>query len=136
MLGDGANDTLAFSAAWCRGTPAVDRGVLEQRADFYILGSQLSGLSRILSLGFTRRRAAVATVSFSILYNAAMVSLALCGLVGPLVAAIVMPLSSILSVGIVALVFKLDMQSKPAGASRLSHSEIDSEGESLTQKIV
>src|SRR5690606_19566089 len=32
MLGDGANDSLAFDAALCRGTPVIHRGVLEQKA--------------------------------------------------------------------------------------------------------
>ncbi|MBP9912088.1 MAG: heavy metal translocating P-type ATPase metal-binding domain-containing protein, partial [Opitutaceae bacterium] len=38
MLGDGANDSLAFDRALCRGTPVIHRGVLEQKADFYYLG--------------------------------------------------------------------------------------------------
>lgn len=105
MIGDGANDSLAFGAAWCRGTPAVDRGMLEQRADFYIMGTHLSGLSGLLRLAHTRRKAAVATVAFSMAYNTVMVALALAGLVGPLVAAVVMPLSSLVSLAIVTLFF-------------------------------
>jgi len=37
MLGDGANDSLAFDRALCRGTPVIHRGVLEGKADFYYL---------------------------------------------------------------------------------------------------
>ena len=40
-LGDGANDSLAFDEAFCTGTPVVDKGVLENRADFYFLGRSL-----------------------------------------------------------------------------------------------
>jgi Cu2+-exporting ATPase len=39
MVGDGANDALAFSGATLRGTPVVDLGLLEQKADFYLLGA-------------------------------------------------------------------------------------------------
>jgi len=105
MLGDGANDSLAFEAAWCRGTPAIDRGMLEQRADFYIMGTHLSGLSALLKLAHTRQHAARATVAFSILYNAVMIVLALTGHIGPLVAAVVMPLSSLVSLAIVTAFF-------------------------------
>jgi len=38
MLGDGANDSLAFDRALCRGTPVIHRGLLERKADFYYLG--------------------------------------------------------------------------------------------------
>ncbi|MCU0791659.1 MAG: heavy metal translocating P-type ATPase metal-binding domain-containing protein, partial [Opitutaceae bacterium] len=44
MLGDGANDSLAFDHALCRGTPAVHRGVLATKADFYYLGRGLGGV--------------------------------------------------------------------------------------------
>ncbi|MDX6765550.1 MAG: heavy metal translocating P-type ATPase metal-binding domain-containing protein [Candidatus Methylacidiphilales bacterium] len=108
MLGDGANDSLAFNEAWCRGTPAVDRGLLEQRSDFYILGNHLSGLSRFLALAGTRRRAALATVIFSLIYNLVMIAMALTGLVGPLLAAVVMPLSSLASLAIVGMFFRHD----------------------------
>ena len=56
MLGDGANDTLAFAAAFARGTPVVHRGLLESRADFYYLGRGLAGLRRLFEVNATLRR--------------------------------------------------------------------------------
>ena len=56
MLGDGANDALAFSRAGLRGTPVVDRGLLEQKADFYLLGRGLAGLGLLFRV--VDRRAA------------------------------------------------------------------------------
>ena len=47
-LGDGANDSLAFDAAFVTGTPVVDRSLLESKADFYTLGSGLEFLPRLL----------------------------------------------------------------------------------------
>lgn len=100
-LGDGANDSLAFDAAWCTGTPAVDRGLLEQKADFYFLGRGLIGLRALLQMAATRRNTARAVVAFAITYNVFAIALCLAGLMNPLLAAILMPASSIVSLAIV-----------------------------------
>ena len=54
MLGDGANDSLAFDAARCRGTPVIHRGVLEHKADFYYLGQGLAGLRALFEVAALR----------------------------------------------------------------------------------
>lgn len=100
-LGDGANDSLAFDAAWCTGTPAIDRGLLEQKADFYFLGRGLFGLRALLQMGETRRHTARSVVAFAIAYNAFAIALCLAGVMNPLLAAILMPASSIVSLAIV-----------------------------------
>ena len=46
----------AFDAAWCSGTPAVDLGLLEQKADFYFLGRGLVGVRALLDIAAMRRR--------------------------------------------------------------------------------
>lgn len=101
MLGDGANDSLAFDAALCRGTPAIETGLLEHKSDFYLLGRSLSGLTTLFSAFDRHRRATWAVFIFAITYNALAVSASLAGLMNPLVAAIIMPLSSLLSIGLV-----------------------------------
>lgn len=101
MVGDGANDSLAFDVSRCCGTPAIDRGLLEKKADFYYLGRGLSGVRRLFEAGTRRDRVARRVILFAIIYNLAMVSVSLCGHMNPLVAAIVMPLSSLTSLGIV-----------------------------------
>ncbi|MDB6155365.1 MAG: copA [Chthoniobacteraceae bacterium] len=102
-IGDGANDSLAFDAAWCSGTPAVDRGLLEQKADFYFLGRGLGGVRALLRAAGKRRRTVRAVIFFAIAYNVVAVTLCLLGKMNPLLAAILMPASSLVSLGIVFL---------------------------------
>lgn len=102
MLGDGANDSLAFDAAFARGTPAIHGGILENRADFYHLGRGLASLRRLFALDAQRRRTHRWLLAFSIAYNLLAVGLALAGHMSPLLAAILMPLSSLATLAIVA----------------------------------
>lgn len=101
MVGDGANDSLAFDVSRCCGTPAIDRGLLEKKADFYYLGQGLSGVRRLVDAGRQRDRIARRVILFAVTYNVMMVGISLCGYMNPLVAAIVMPLSSLSSLAIV-----------------------------------
>ena len=112
-LGDGANDSLAFDEAWISGTPAIDRGLLEQKAGFYFLGRGLSGVRNLLDMAALRRRAARGVVGFALGYNALAIGLCLAGRMNPIVAAILMPASSLVSLGIVfALMRTGDNQSR------------------------
>jgi Cu2+-exporting ATPase len=105
MLGDGANDSLAFDAATCRGTPVIHRGILGHKSDFYYLGRGLAGVRQLFALAACRRRALLRVFSFAVLYNAGTVTLALAGLVNPLAAAILMPASSLLSLTLTVVSF-------------------------------
>ncbi|MFT3828888.1 MAG: HAD-IC family P-type ATPase [Opitutaceae bacterium] len=97
MLGDGANDSLAFDAAFARGTPVIHRGMLERKCDFYYLGRGLRGVRRLFAVAELRRRALRRVFVFAVCYNVGTVSLALAGLVNPFVAAVAMPVSSLIS---------------------------------------
>lgn len=101
MLGDGANDSLAFDAAFVRGTPVIHRGVLEHKADFYQLGRGLDGLRKLLAVNRSRRFTQMALLGFSVTYNALAVGLAVAGAMNPLLAAILMPASSLVTLAIV-----------------------------------
>ncbi len=101
MLGDGANDSLAFDAAFARGTPVVHRGVLERKADFYYLGRGLAGIRRLFEVNAARRRTQRWLLAFSLAYNVLAVGLAAAGQMNPLIAAILMPVSSLATLGIV-----------------------------------
>jgi Cu2+-exporting ATPase len=101
MLGDGANDSLAFDQALCRGTPVVHRGVLEQKADFYYLGRGIGGIRALFETNDARRRAQRWLLIFSVAYNITAVSLALAGRMSPLLAAVLMPASSLSTLAIV-----------------------------------
>lgn len=103
MLGDGANDSLAFDRALCRGTPAVHRGLLSEKADFYYLGPGIAGVRALLEVDEARRHTGVALLIFMVAYNAAAVGLAVAGLMNPLFAAVLMPLSSLATLAIVGV---------------------------------
>jgi Cu2+-exporting ATPase len=102
MLGDGANDSLAFDAAFARGTPVIHRGVLEGKADFYYLGRGLAGIRRMFEVNDARRRTQIWLLVFSVAYNLVAVGLAVAGRMSPLLAAVLMPVSSLLTLAIVA----------------------------------
>jgi Cu2+-exporting ATPase len=101
MLGDGANDSLAFDRALCRGTPVVHRGVLEQKADFYYLGRGIGGIRALFEINDARHRTQGALLVFMIAYNLFAVGMAVAGMMNPLVAAILMPASSLGTLAIV-----------------------------------
>lgn len=101
MLGDGANDSLAFDTALCRGTPVIHRGILEQKADFYYLGRGISGIRALFEINDVRRRTQWLILIFSVVYNVLAVGFAVAGKINPLVAAILMPANSLLTLALV-----------------------------------
>jgi len=103
MVGDGANDSLAFDAAFVRGTPAIHRGVLEGKSDFYYLGQGLGGLDALFAIAARHRQTQAALLIFSVTYNLTVVSLAASGHMNPLFAAVLMPVSSLANLAIVGL---------------------------------
>ncbi len=103
MLGDGANDSLAFDRALCRGTPVIHRGVLESKADFYYLGRGIGGIRALFEVDRVRRRTQVSVLVFSVAYNLLAVGLAVTGRMNPLVAAALMPINSLLTLAIVGV---------------------------------
>ncbi len=105
-LGDGANDSLAFNAAFVTGTPVVDRSLLEQKSDFFFLSQSLSFLPGMLNLASRRYRTIAIAFSFALIYNATTITFAWMGFMNPLVAAIIMPLSSVISLTIIAIGLK------------------------------
>ena len=105
-LGDGANDALAFDAALVTGTPVVDRSLLESKADFYTLGAGLGFLPPLLRTATIRSVAVRSAFGFALVYNLTTVGFAMGGRMSPLLAAILMPLSSIVSILLVATIFR------------------------------
>ena len=101
VIGDGANDSLAFEAAGCCGSPAVDQSLLSSRADFYYLGDGISSARELFNVREARRSTLRALLSFAIGYNAFAAVFALMGVITPLWAAILMPSSSVVSLAIV-----------------------------------
>lgn len=101
FLGDGANDSLAFDAAWTTGTPVVDRSLLEAKADFYFMGKSLRFLPGLLFLARDRRKVVRAAFAFAVAYNIGAVAVCVMGHMNPLLAAILMPASSVISLAVV-----------------------------------
>lgn len=101
MLGDGANDSLAFDRALARGTPVIHRGILERKADFFYLGRGIGGIQALFAIDALRRRTHVVILVFSVVYNVLAVGLAVAGHMSPLVAAILMPVNSLLTLALV-----------------------------------
>ena len=99
MVGDGINDAPSFAAAFCTATPAVDRPHLPARADFYYLGDGVAAVARSLAAARRLRRVVWANLGFAFAYNAVALALAFAGLVTPLLAAVLMPASSLSVVG-------------------------------------
>lgn len=96
VVGDGANDALAFSEAALRGTPVVDIGLLEQKADFHLLGRGLGGIRRLIEVARLRRRVLTEVFLFTLVYNGATIGLSLAGRMSPLLATVLMPTSAVL----------------------------------------
>lgn len=97
-VGDGANDSLAFDAAFVTATPVVDRSLLEAKADFYSLGSGLVYLTEAFASADARTTGVRRAFIFALGYNFAVVALAATAHMSPLLAAVLMPLSSVVSI--------------------------------------
>ncbi|MBK8979084.1 MAG: heavy metal translocating P-type ATPase metal-binding domain-containing protein [Planctomycetes bacterium] len=106
MVGDGLNDAPAFEAAFCAGTPALDRPVMPARADFFYTGVGTGAVSRVLSAGHRFHRVVAANLWLAGLYNALAIGLAAAGRMTPILCAVLMPLSSLVLVGYTALVLR------------------------------
>jgi Cu2+-exporting ATPase len=100
MIGDGLNDAPSLAAAWASATPAVDHASLPARADFYFLGGGLGAVRAALTLPRVLRSVVRGNLIVAVAYNVAALALCFAGLVTPVWAAVLMPLSS---AGVVSL---------------------------------
>lgn len=95
MVGDGINDALAFDAAFCAGTPALDRPVMPARSDFFYSGGGSDTVNAILDVADRFHRVLRRNLIMAVGYNSVAVLLAVLGLMSPLLCAVLMPISSI-----------------------------------------
>jgi Cu2+-exporting ATPase len=97
LVGDGLNDQVAMSEAACSGTPAVNRPFMASRCDFYFVSPGLHPVAQVLRASDMLAHVVRRILSFAIAYNLVAVSLAMAGLMKPWVAAVLMPLSSLIT---------------------------------------
>jgi Cu+-exporting ATPase len=103
MVGDGLNDAGALKQSDVGFSVTDDSGVFTPSSDGILLGDRVADLDKLLRLA--RRSAGILRAGFGIsfLYNAVALSFAVSGNLTPLVAAVLMPISSITVVSFSAL---------------------------------
>ena len=97
FIGDGGNDSLALDAAGCSGSPATGIRAIESKTDFVFVGRSFQAVRRLFHAARRRRRVVLMVFLVAVIYNLAAVGLCLAGLMNPLLAAVLMPLSSIVT---------------------------------------
>lgn len=95
MVGDGINDAAALSLAHVSISPASASDAAQSAADIVFSGSSLYPVVVAIDVARQARRRVLENFSVAILYNLIAVPLAACGLVTPLLAAIMMASSSL-----------------------------------------
>ncbi|WP_413578623.1 heavy metal translocating P-type ATPase [Bdellovibrio sp. HCB290] len=98
MIGDGANDTLSLQHADVGIAVKGSVDLSLQYADIYFTRGGLQPLLDLFSLAEQTRRILIRTLTVSLLYNLIGGSAALLGFIDPMMAAILMPISSALIV--------------------------------------
>jgi P-type Cu2+ transporter len=101
MIGDGVNDGPAVQAAHCSGTPAAGRAFLASRADFYLLADGLRPVRMGLQAAKRLRQTLRRSLLWAITYNVAALGLCYAGIMTPLLCAVLMPCSSLISIAMV-----------------------------------
>ena len=95
MIGDGVNDSLAVAQAFASGTPSIDRAVMPSRTDFYFVTAGLHPIRTALAAARKLARVTLRNRIFAVAYNVLVVTVALLGWMKPWLAAVLMPLSSV-----------------------------------------
>lgn len=94
MVGDGVNDAAAMGAADVGVAVHGGAEAALSTADVCLAGDGLAGVESLLVVARQTMRRIRLNISVSIAWNAAFAGLAMVGLIGPILAAVLMPLSS------------------------------------------
>lgn len=96
FVGDGLNDQLAMSRADVSVLSAREALQMVQKADMYYLSESFRWLTRLFAWAKRYDRILKGNIAFLIFYNISVLTLALSGLITPLLCAIIMPASSLI----------------------------------------
>ncbi|MFP5492722.1 MAG: heavy metal translocating P-type ATPase [Bacteriovoracia bacterium] len=95
MVGDGANDAIALTRADVGVAVNGSMDITLRAADVYLLSKGITNIPRLIVLGQETMKIIRRNLVLSLSYNAVSLVAVFAGLISPLVAAIIMPLSSL-----------------------------------------
>jgi Cu2+-exporting ATPase/Cu+-exporting ATPase len=95
MVGDGANDAIALTSADVGVAVLGAMDISLRAADVYLTTPGLAPVEKLITLSEETMKVIHRNLVLSLAYNSLSVTAAFMGLINPLVAAIIMPLSSL-----------------------------------------
>ena len=97
FVGDGGNDSFALDSAACSGSPATGIRAVEGRSDFVFMDRNFQAIELLLFAAEKRRATVRLIFLITVLYNFSAIALCLAGQMNPLLAAVLMPISSLVT---------------------------------------
>lgn len=104
MVGDGINDALALGGSHLGISVSNGTNFLKEKSDICLLEPGIEGVAKAVRLTAQTQKSLYASLGFALLYNTTGILLAFNGVISPVVAAVTMPINSLI-VSYLAVVF-------------------------------